>query len=212
MTISKEERAELRELTKAANGEWRVLAPGELVFANDVTNWVGSTERQGYTTLAIAAVNAMPVLLDALDAADARIAELEKQDARRLTLMVQREEWTKETEVTLKRRIAELEARANIHADTMIEQLGACDEHNRRIAELEAAAQWRPMDTAPRDGTRFLVLNCGPVGPEGSVIRSKGDGWAGCDGWEYSDRELGIGHPECTVRWLPIPALPEGGV
>lgn len=77
--ISKEERAELRELTKAADGEWRVLSPGELVFANDATNWAGSTERQEYTTLAIAAVNALPKVLDALDAADERIAGLESE-------------------------------------------------------------------------------------------------------------------------------------
>ncbi len=38
--------------------------------------------------------------------------------------------------------------------DTLLDALDAADE---RIAELEAAAQWRPMDTVPTDGTHVVV-------------------------------------------------------
>lgn len=190
--ISKEERAELR----------RLLADNNESAAEQL----------------IAAAEASPRLLDALDAADeriaeleaiwklrekehelaarmvnrrneelkeakARIAELEKRDARRLDLIVQREKWTNETEVTLQ----------------------------KRIAELEAAAQWRPMDTAPRDGTWILVL----MSPEPSGIHASAsvlrfhdapfaDFWRNAH-WDRFPELAGYG-------WLPIPALPEGGV
>lgn len=154
MTISKEERAELRELIEQAAMwplPWEAHGDGysdNLVFsANDAQEdyLAEFTGRHG-CDLAVAAVNAAPKLLASLDAADTALATLQK-----------------------------------------------------RIAELEAAAQWRPMDTAPRDGSRVLVGN----GRNSPVFARFIDRQ-----WR-SDERLGIVRPS---HWLPIPALPEGGV
>lgn len=197
--ITKEERAELRELTKAADGEWRVLSPGELVFANDATNWAGSTEREEYTVLAIAAVNAMPVLLDALDAADERIAGLEAElgklkgrncdDANHGLTMTHQCVACSRIE-NCEERIAQLESWGRED----------CGPLKARIAELEAAAQWRPMATVPTDGTHVVVC------------MGFRDGAPHFETRRYIAPPL-LGRSTSTHwRWLPIPALPEGGV
>jgi len=66
------------------------------------------------------------------------------------------------------------------------------------------------MDTAPRDGTKILMSGRGPNGTDSAVIQSADEAWL-VMGDRYSDEELGIGHPEVVMGWLPIHALPEGG-
>jgi hypothetical protein len=101
-------------------------------------------------------------------------------------------------------RIAGLEALRDAHRDARERADAREDALKARIAELEAAAQWRPMDTAPRDGTKILVAGRGPDGED-------------CEAIEWTDEarlvleEEFSGHPEVVMRWLPIPALPEGG-
>jgi hypothetical protein len=64
--------------------------------------------------------------------------------------------------------------------------------------ELASMSQWRPMETAPRDGTRILI-------------------YRGCTGVEigaYSvvGREQWLSEDNCTrypSHWLPLPAAPE---
>jgi hypothetical protein len=141
MTISKEERAELRADIRAN-------------CYPDVSGELTS-------------------LLDALDASDERIASLGAECQR------------------LDGTVTRLVMRADKAADEL-------KEAKARIAELEAAAQWRPMDTAPRDGSRVLVGN----GRNSPVFARFIDRQ-----WR-SDERLGIVRPS---HWLPIPALPEGG-
>ena len=74
-----------------------------------------------------------------------------------------------------------------------------CEPLKARIAELEAAAQWRPVEEAPRDESRVLVGN----GRNSPVFARFIDRQ-----WR-SDERLGIVRPS---HYLAIPALPEGGV
>jgi len=148
MTISKEERAELRADIRA---NCYPDVSGELT-----------------------------TLLDALDASDERIAELE-------AIWKLREKEHELATRMVNRRNEELK------------------EAKSRIAELEAAAQWRPMDTAPRDGTEILVL-C----HSGARSQCELAVWEGhsCNQWigdasRYDEDQVSV--------WLPIPALPEGG-
>jgi hypothetical protein len=178
MTISKEERAELRmELSNY------------VLTGSNAERYIAAT------------ANAAPKLLAALDASDERIAgleaELDKLKGRNCN------EELKEA----KRRIVELVARANVHADSMIEQLNICSEHKSRIAELEAAAQWRPMDTCPSGEWVFILM------PNGRIADLKFHAVEGTDGcWQARNGGLMRGATgDDFVAWLPIPALPEGG-
>jgi hypothetical protein len=79
--ITKEEREELAKLVAKADGEWRIWAIGDLVIANDIGDWAGEFTDEVYTRLAVAAVNAAPKLLAALDAETARADALERRVA-----------------------------------------------------------------------------------------------------------------------------------
>ena len=63
--------------------------------------------------------------------------------------------------------------------------------------------EWRPMDTAPRDGTEVLLL----TSHEGVKIRY----WYGDDEgeWWQSDDAGYICHEENAVAWMPIPPIPK---
>lgn len=73
-----------------------------------------------------------------------------------------------------------------------------------RIAELEAAQAWRPIETAPKDGTPILLW-VRVVNPEvkGYIIAVRAGGWA---------KMNGAGEP---TYWMPLPPPPaehpEGG-
>jgi hypothetical protein len=179
--ITKEERAELRE------------------WAGDCNAWdlYLSSGQTGDQTVA---------LLDALDAADERIAgleaevlELEGAEEQRAT-----EEKRHEAEFYVCEKCGERKHKSNGGTDDE-----ACDQCveirllNARIAELEAAAQWRPMATAPRDGTEILVWCLGQHYELVAWEEHSCHQWIG-DASRYDEDQV--------CAWLPIPALPEGGV
>jgi hypothetical protein len=101
-----------------------------------------------------------------------------------------------------------------------------CDVKAARIADLEArlaAAEsqpavpegWRPIETAPKDGTRVRLLS--PEGEDvgfweenrycvlGSPQGSFGEGWV--DG----ENRLPIYAEFTPTHWMPLPAAPQGG-
>lgn len=100
--ITKEEREELSKLIEQAGGGCNFSDPGDLGFAD-------------YVPLFVAAVNAAPKLLSALEAAEARITELETTASEQIELWKLRE---KEHELAVRmvtRRNAEIkEAKARI--------------------------------------------------------------------------------------------------
>jgi hypothetical protein len=134
MTISKEERAELRdfihEVSKGSPGFPRWEYDGSNPFEHpaivahtvpDGAQGIGNLPSKWDTQFACAAVNAAPKLLDALDASDERIASLEAEVAATDRLF------------------------ASETAKVVREYFGKEAELKARIAELEAAAQWRPI-------------------------------------------------------------------
>lgn len=85
--------------------------------------------------------------------------------------------------------------------------LDALDAADVRITELEAAAQWRTMDTAPRDGTWVFALLTYHDGlparfwePPAIAVR-----WDSADGEWRDDRGVRKGD---IAAWLPAPGGP----
>ncbi len=66
--------------------------------------------------------------------------------------------------------------------------------------ELAGMCQWRPIETAPRDGIRILIY-CGCTGVEIGAYSVVG-------------KEQWLSEDNCTrypSHWLPLPAAPEVG-
>jgi hypothetical protein len=88
----------------------------------------------------------------------------------------------------------------------------ACRELIERRSRVETRADWRPINTAPRDGT--VVLLFGPKGLiEGSWDQVDGGGhpengppvyW-----WTSPHMEFIDGPYDAPTHWMPFPALPE---
>lgn len=196
--ISKEERAELRlELSDARLGfplPWRLGEDADIVDDDGdavadcmVDNSFTGSSAERYI---VAAANAAPTLLDALDALDAadeRIAGLEKEAKHWRESALAWAHWA---------------ASVTGEADQEIPDLTKfVAELKARIAELEAAAQWRPMATAPRDGTEILVWCLGQHYELVAWEEHSCHQWIG-DASRYDEDQV--------CAWLPIPALPEG--
>ena len=84
------------------------------------------------------------------------------------------------------------------------------EEINRLQAELDAATKWRPIETAPRDGTDMIIRD----DIRAFVARWSNYGLADSKGWlvdewasgDYNDWML----VENPTHWLPLPTTTEG--
>ena len=108
---------------------------------------------------------------------------------------------------------------AEIRGDASIEEIRRL---TCRIAKLEAERQWRPIETAPRDGTPILALTrsdlCSRLGRGDLgvwecirvVVHYQGVTSSGFDpGWSVSAPVgYGIGRDNWFAGWLPLPATP----
>jgi len=70
------------------------------------------------------------------------------------------------------------------------------------IERLRAAMQWRPIETAPRDGTEFIAYR-----PDAGVFTAgyddEQDVWFASHGYEDITDDL-------PTRWMPLPLPPSG--
>jgi hypothetical protein len=86
------------------------------------------------------------------------------------------------------------------------------------LAKLRAEAEWRPIESAPRDGTAILlwdasknvvVSGCWHNEPEhDSPINGYEPGWA----WWVSDEDTVMwdgGPDDIPTHWLPLPSPPK---
>ena len=84
---------------------------------------------------------------------------------------------------------------------TPLEQLGSTiseiERLRARITELEAGPQWQPIETAPKDGTVFLVYN----------DRS---GEISITGWTRNPYgAMNLFGADDNAMWMPLPKPPE---
>jgi hypothetical protein len=77
-----------------------------------------------------------------------------------------------------------------------------------------ASGEWQPIETAPRDGTRFLAWVVTPIydEDEGREVKEAGVSvsyhlWGGFV--EYPARPAFV-HGQRFTHWMPLPEPPEG--
>lgn len=76
---------------------------------------------------------------------------------------------------------------------------------NRRSADPQVGPAWRPIESAPKDGTRFLAYQAGKDAPRYECWWQ--DDWPQWEGWQDPwDNE-----PEPT-HWMPLPAPPSSAI
>ena len=85
-----------------------------------------------------------------------------------------------------------------------------------------AATQWRPIETAPKDGTKILLLDNDGKTMETGYWNPEGDSWADensepCEAGHGTIQVTGSWfsgggwfQPNEVIAWLPLPAPPRG--
>jgi hypothetical protein len=74
--------------------------------------------------------------------------------------------------------------------------------------------EWQPQETAPKDGTQFLVVYESPIyGVDYSIVKYMDGSWVGmCDG-ELSIESAGETftdyHLPYFTHWMPLPSAPK---
>ena len=92
-------------------------------------------------------------------------------------------------------------------------ELGSIDAGflNRELKELraaiEAAQAWRPIETAPKDGTPILVAHYGHEWDE-AIWDDGGRNYWGKAGWYYTGYDLYTSYPCEPDVWMPKPVAP----
>lgn len=151
----------------------------------------------------------------------ARVAELEKERDGALADACSARIYASDATVHLRVRVAELEVQ--LEQSRRLGKLGGypctpehtwaewLEDRHKRVAELEAAQEWRPIESAPKtpnDSTVATELlgwcpdETSPIGGDRRTIwwepRLRGGGW-------YSDRDM-VEHP---TMWTDLPAPPK---
>lgn len=85
--------------------------------------------------------------------------------------------------------------------DALKEQL---EKAHARIAELEAANEWQPIETAPNDGTEIMVMGVMPKTKKEYIVIAAYDRLGECF---MNDLQL-VGHDFLT-HWQPLPQPPK---
>lgn len=74
------------------------------------------------------------------------------------------------------------------------------------FADRELARNWRPIEAAPRDGTRVLLYDAQRV-PAEMIARFRHDAWLGD---RISSGRFEIWRDTAGAFWMPLPAPPKG--
>lgn len=75
-----------------------------------------------------------------------------------------------------------------------------------RIAELEAAQTWQPIESAPKDGTWILVIDNTFDGLEGAFVAQRAECFGGC----WLTNSFGKRDVVRATHWMPLPTPPKG--
>lgn len=75
-------------------------------------------------------------------------------------------------------------------------------------AAVEQAANWMPIESAPRDGTEFDVFCTSDLNGDDGGYRISGVWWSRVDSRWRAHGDLGLQWAHQPTHWRPIPASP----
>lgn len=94
-------------------------------------------------------------------------------------------------------------------ANAIIAAVNFLRTHSAEIAgALRDAERWRPIESAPRDGTYILLGHEGSHSEEGRWMGDASRNHWGETGWFASDDDVLCEHPSKPTHWRPLPAPP----
>lgn len=73
--------------------------------------------------------------------------------------------------------------------------------------ELTTAVEWKPIETAPKDG-RPIILGGPGVSGEGFWMGDPDRNYRELTGWFYSDDDVLTARPTNPTHWMPLPEPP----
>lgn len=166
-----------------------------------------SPENEANAALIVAAINALPALLDRLEKAEGELAEA-REDVRSLCRFILNE-WgpdgaLKATTFALEQRQSAKGGDANAAPDRDTNSKSATSPG----VTAGASAGWQSIETAPRDGTRFLTWDSYyGVRMGRAFMRADHDDWLSYVDSNGSSHKGGIR----ASHWMPLPAVPVDG-
>jgi len=221
--LTPEKIEELRGLlAKATPGPWKnhLVDDTTIVASNGFeigTTWPGGSVYNGFVdpaeqheinaALIVAMRNALPALLDRLEKAEGELAEA-REDVRSLCRFILNE-WgpdgaLKATTFALEQRQSAKGGDANAAPDRDTNSKSATSPG----VTAGASAGWQSIETAPRDGTRFLTWDSYyGVRMGRAFMRADHDDWLSYVDSNGSSHKGGIR----ASHWMPLPAVPVDG-
>lgn len=211
-----------RLLAKATPGPWKnhLVDDTTIVASNGFeigTTWPGGSVYNGFVdpaeqheinaALIVAMRNALPALLDRLEKAEGELAEA-REDVRSLCRFILNE-WgpdgaLKATTFALEQRQSAKGGDANAAPDRDTNSKSATSPG----VTAGASAGWQSIETAPRDGTRFLTWDSYyGVRMGRAFMRADHDDWLSYVDSNGSSHKGGIR----ASHWMPLPAAPVDG-
>lgn len=219
--LTPEKIEELRGLlAKATPGPWKnhLVDDTTIVASNGFeigTTWPGGSVYNGFVdpaeqheinaALIVAAINALPALLDRLEKAEGELAEA-RENVRSLCRFILNE-WgpdgaLKATTFALEQRQSAKGGDANAAPDRDTNSKSATSPG----VTAGASTGWQPIETAPKDGTPIL---CFVPDPERMFSAQSGIDvlWFDEGAWLYNAEPV-VFQP---THWMPLPAAPVDG-
>lgn len=106
----------------------------------------------------------------------------------------------------MRRDLAEYDGRLNQLADKTMENVRTHERLRKQLDEAKAAVRWRPIETAPRDGTFILAYWDDATYPHEFVTRNDVVQYL-CGEWCLSDGDDVL----APTHWMPLPDGPGEG-
>ena len=77
-----------------------------------------------------------------------------------------------------------------------------------KVERIKSAAEWQPIETAPKDGTFIILGYAGSHVSEGRWVSDPSRNHWRETGWFDTDADVLCDHPGRPTHWMPLPEPP----